>query len=620
MKIKRTVSKVSKILKKKKPDVGLEYKKYSPLSFKQVERKAYLLAERIESRFEEIAHILLRYESYEVVCDEIERTLDLLRNIKENEEYFKLRVGAVTAFLPRNQPLYALTCFVIIPSLMASEVHFRIPHSMRHFFPNLLVLLDFYTFFPNVTVSHKERSEFLTERSALLIDPKTKETKPVTDVVIFTGTSVHADQLRLVFDERTLFITNGAGHNPVVVTKDANLAKAVAAVLSVQLYNQGQDCAAPNAILIHKDVYQDFLRTIRDELRTVKVGQYVDRSCRVGPISEPKDLVRIQDFLIRHRECLDPTTPGIIRAHDAILEPTIVSKPLKQGGNFSEIFAPILFLQKYEKDSDLAMYFEDQQYAPNAMYITVYGKSAYLKKLINREIKGKMLHDKASILYNTHLHAKGIERGTQPYGGYGYGASNLSIHGKITPKPTLPQRDIYEWVAKPLLEEKSRKNFQADTERFTKIHQKDVQKLLRLKASESSEAGGQLPSGITYIDLQGIIPGGKRYLKIEEDHAYHLLDKPNATYIAKLKLSELKQIRDLRTLLLRKKPMSLEKFSTALYAVAVPANASKKEKQALQLLFFKNVYELLFAESSGPRLAQFLIEVDKKKICELLDV
>lgn len=591
---------------------------YTPLDFEKIDKKAHKLADLIETRFEELAHILLEYESYEVVCDEVSRTLDLLRSLPENKEYFRMRVGEATAFLPRNQPLYALSCFVLIPSLMASEVHFRIPHSMRHFFPKLLALLDIYGSFPNVVVSNKERSEFMTERTALRMDPKTGETRPVTDIVIFTGTSVHADQLRLVFDERTLFIANGSGHNPVIVSKDADLPKAVEAVLTLQLYNQGQDCAAPNAVLVHKDIFKDFLRLIRDEIRTVRVGRYADKSCRVGPISDPKDLVRVEDLLIRNREWLDPTTPGIIRAYDAILEPTIICKPLACGANFSEVFAPIIFLQQYDDDADLASYFENPAYAQNAMYVSVYGTSAYADGLTAHRENGKLLHDRNTVMHNTHLHAPWMERGTQPYGGYGYGASSISINGKIMPKPTLPQRDIFQWVAKPLLK-KTPKSLQTDARRFTKTVYKDVQKLMRLKSAEEAAAPEHGSVGDTYIDTQSLDSANHRYVRVEEDQSYRLLETPDADFIAKLAPADLSAIRSARQLLSEGKH-ALEDFKEALYALPKKPVYSAQQNKDAQLRFFKNLYRLLLGKETGPRLAQFLLDINREKALALLDV
>jgi len=596
-----------------------KYTPYAPLSFQETERSANLFADIIESRLELLTNILLEYESFEVVSDEVARTLDILRNLHENKKYFNLRVNEITTFLPRNQPLYAFTCFVVVPSLMAHKVYFRIPHAMRLFFTRLLETLDVHQLFPNIVVSEKTRLDFLRERSSVRVNPQTEETLPATDVVIFTGTPSHADQMRLIFDNRTLFITNGAGHNPVVVSSDADIVKAIEAVVTLQFYNQGQDCAAPNSILVHEDVYPTFLAKLENELTKVKVGEYRDRANRVGPISDPKDLVRIQDFLIHNQKWLDQNAPGIIRSRDAIVEPTIVCKPLREGGNFNEIFAPVIFLQRYSQDAELAFYFENPHYARNAMYITVYGTSDYISNLIGREFQHKVLHDKASVLFNTHLHEKGIERGTKPYGGYGYGASSLSIGGKIVPKPTLPQRDIYEKIVKPLLRSKSLATYSHDLKRFTEIRQKNVEKMLHA-ASQNSEESKVARATSTYIDTRILSETmGRLYAKIDEKNTYALLDQPNVEYMSTLAPSDIEMINHLVDLLNHRSDMSLDTFSSALYAVARKPGLAD-ENRSRQLRFFQHIYQLLLGKKSGPRLAQFLYEIDLREVSELLNV
>ena len=594
---------------------------YTPLNFSEVEQRAKHLARIIETHLKDLTNILSKYESHEVIQDEVARTLDLLKHLKENKKYFQLRVGAITTFLPRNQPLYAFVCFVVVPSLMASEVHFRIPHSMKSFFSKMFRLLEISRLFPNIVVSSRERLDFLKARSALLIDPQTKESKPITDVVIFTGIPAHANRLRLIFDKRTLFITNGAGHNPVVVSKDANLSKAVEAVLTLQLYNQGQDCAAPNAILVHKSIAIDFMLMLRENIRNTKVGHYEDKSCRVGSISDPNDLVRIQNFLINNREWLDPSTPGGIRTRDSIVEPTIIYKPIIKGGNFNEIFAPIVFVQEYANDKELKLYFENKDYAQNAMYVTLYGESAYIKNLINRPVFGKMLHDQSTFIHNTHLHAPGVERGTQPYGGYGYGASSLSINGKITAMPTLPQRDIYRWIAQPLLNKKAVKSYNIKAQKFTEIQEKNVEKLLKLQSLNINiQRHFDKATNDSYLDLHLIKRHGLRYVKIDEKDILHLLEKPNVEYINSLSPIDIKLIHDLRKLLKHKSTISIDKFSSLLYSIPKELNETKVNDIVRQRRFFQHIYQLLFGQKSGPRLVPFLMYVEEKTINRLLDV
>lgn len=609
-----------KTIMKNKKNKDSKFIPYTPLNFSEIDKKAKYLANLIEVRFKDLEDILLEYESYEVIKDETARTLDLLKNLEENKKYFKLRVGAITTFLPRNQPLYAFTCFIIIPAFMASEVHFRVPNSMRNFFLKILTLLDIYKLFPNIIVSSKTRTNFLVERSALLVNPKTKESKPVTDVVIFTGTSQHTDQLRLIFDKQTLFIANGAGHNPIVISKDADLPNAIEAVLILQFYNQGQDCAAPNSVLVHKNIMPNFIHMLRNHVSSMKVGNYRDKTCQIGPISDPKDLVRIQDFLIENREWLDPSTPGVIKTNDVIIEPTIICKPLSVGGNFKEIFAPIIFVQEYKNDSDLECYFEDSRYAPNAMYITLYGTSKYVQDLIDRSVNGKILHKEFSFIHNTHLHALGVERGTQPYGGYGYGASSVSLNGKVTPMPTLPQRDIYEMI---VISKKSEKINKAKLKQFTEIKNKNVQKLLRLRTFKSQGDDHQRINkfyNYIYFDLLSVKRDNSRYIKVEENNISHLLDEPNVQHISILTSEDIEMITSLKKLIFKKNNLSLEEFRTSIYAIPKDLKANDSINKDRQVKFFQHIYQLLLGKKSGPQLAQFLLDVEQDKIDRLLAV
>lgn len=599
------------------------YRAYDPIDFETINKQAQNLASLIEERYEGLVNILLKYESHEVAEDEIARTLDLLKNLYENKDFFKLRVGAVTSFLPRNQPLYALSCFVIIPSLMAESVHFRIPSSMRGFLEEVISFLNIQSLFKNIFISNKQRVEFLQERSALYTNPKIKETLPITDVVIFTGTSTHADQLRTVFDQRTLFIANGSGHNPIVISEDAEIEKSIEAVLTLQFYNQGQDCAAPNSILVHKKVSPKFIEILRKRVSQLKMGNYSDRSAKIGPLSDPKDLKRIQEFIVENRDWLDNSTPGIIRSKEVIVEPTIICKPLINGGNFLEIFAPIIFIQEYEKDADLKKYFENEYYAQNAMYVTLYGNSRYIQNIIGKKIKGRIIHPIDSLIKNIHLHEKGVERGTQPYGGYGYGASSISIDDKIIPMPTLPQRDIYDYVAKPIIDKNLISEYQKLRVILKDIKEKNVEKIMKLislKTSKDGHTSNAHDDSNVYVDLHSVNTSILRYQKIKKTDIYYLLKKKNVKYIESLEENDLNLIKKLKKLVDNKLQTTLDTFCINIYEIPKIKKSTEEENKERQLLFFQHVYQLLFGKDSGPHLGQFLWNVEKVYLDKLLDV
>jgi lysyl-tRNA synthetase class 1 len=425
-----------------------------PIDTAQVLLHARLFAETLEQKRAALVDILTQYETHEVANDEIDRCVDLFSNLHENKPYFSHKINGAAAFLPRNQPLYALSCFGLVPSYMARTMDVRPPVAMHFFFAKLQKELRVSFFFPNVKLHLGDREEFVEHCGKQFLNPRTDRLEPLVEAVIFTGTMENADDLRQKLDPRTLLIANGAGHNPLVVAPGADLFRAMHSAVRVQLYNQGQDCANPSAILIHKSLLKEFLDRLTAELKSVRVGAYTDERVRVGPITERADLARILQMLVANSEFLDKKAPGVIRVADGIVEPTVIVRPLrhKMGGNYTEQFAPVFFIQEYNTDSDLKSYFDTPQYRKNAMYVTVFGESSYVNNLVNIQVDGRPLHDETTIIRNRDLHEPGVERGTQPYGGYGRGASCYSINGVVTACPTLPQRDIYEQIVVPKLE------------------------------------------------------------------------------------------------------------------------------------------------------------------------
>lgn len=401
-----------------------------------------LYSDFLNAHKEEIIRVLLAYETFHVAQDEFARTIDLLSSLEENRSYFVRRVGRVVAFLPLNQPLYALACFGMVPALMATETYVRPPFIAHPLFTQLNTVLRLDEWIPNLHMAYEERNAFIRTHAQQ------------TAAVIFTGQTENALRVQKLFGDEVLFIGNGSSHNPVVITPTAKVDAAVAGVIEVQLYNSGGDCAAPNAILVAESILPEFLQELHRQLQNVRVGEYTVSNVMIGPIKEKKHLEYLQKIIHQNAEWLDACHAGTIHPESGILEPTIIVKPLKRGGTYNELYGPVFIIQPYTIDADLAEYFENPLYAPHAGFISVYGHSGYINGLIDRPFPlYAFLHDDASIIRDTHLHAHGVERGTKPYGGYGKESSFILYKGTLVAKPTLPQRDIFEYLVahlKPL--------------------------------------------------------------------------------------------------------------------------------------------------------------------------
>ncbi|PHM50485.1 aldehyde dehydrogenase family protein [Xenorhabdus miraniensis] len=400
------------------------------IDFNQIREKCDALSLQLKENSNALIDALSGYQCKMVTEDEIYRSVDVLENIGENKEYFNQNIYGVTSFLPLNQPIYATVCFGFIPSLMAENVCIRPPTAMHLHYKKFENIIDLSKISSSLSISYENKELFLSKRVN------------VTDAVIFTGTPENAIKVRKHFRKNTLFILNGAGHNPLVISKDADINIAIESAKRVVLYNQGQDCAGPNAILVHNDIYDSFRDNLITSLKDIedKVGSYSDQNNIIGPNSDIDHCIKIASmFKINRDYC---TYGGEINPITGMIKPTIFEKSLSMGGNYKEFFAPVFFLQKYQQDQNLDDYFSNPSYPANAMYISLFGTSNYISNELN-----KKLHLPESILNNTDLHLE--ERGYLPYGGQGPAASCLWYDGNRINGSTLPQRDIYQYLVKP---------------------------------------------------------------------------------------------------------------------------------------------------------------------------
>ncbi|MBS9430361.1 aldehyde dehydrogenase family protein [Photorhabdus akhurstii] len=405
-------------------------KLYSKINFTEIRKKCDELSSALQKNREALVEALSGYQCKNVTEDEILRSIDVLNNIENNRAYFKKKIYGVTSFLPLNQPIYASVCFGFIPSLMAENVCIRPPTAMHTHYKKFEEVINLSEFSPTLSISYEDKELFLSQRVK------------ITDAVIFTGTPENALKVRKHFRKNTLFILNGAGHNPLIISKDADINLAVESAKRVVLYNQGQDCAGPNAILVHNDIYDLFKQRLISDLKNIedKIGPYSDYKNIVGPNSDIDHSIKIASvFKVNRPYC---TYGGEVNPINGMIKPTVFEKELSLGGNYKEFFAPVFFLQRYYQDQDLIHYFSDPLYSANAMYISLFGTSDYIHHQLSER-----LHLPDSILSNTDLHLE--EHGYLPYGGQGPAASCLWYEGNRISGSTLPQRDIYHYLIEP---------------------------------------------------------------------------------------------------------------------------------------------------------------------------
>jgi len=80
------------------------------------------------------------------------------------------------------------------------------------------------------------------------------------------------------------------GHNPLIVTADADLDRAVEAAYAGAFWSAGQKCTATRRIYVETPVYDEFRQRLLDRIASGKVGDPTDPETEVGPLVNEQQL------------------------------------------------------------------------------------------------------------------------------------------------------------------------------------------------------------------------------------------------------------------------------------------------------------------------------------------
>ncbi|MEA2103768.1 MAG: aldehyde dehydrogenase family protein [Candidatus Cloacimonadota bacterium] len=147
------------------------------------------------------------------------------------------------------------------------------------------------------------------------------------------------------------------GNNAIIVMEDANLELALKAVLFGAVGTAGQRCTTTRRVLLHEDVFDDFVEKLTNAYKTVTIGNPLDESTLMGPVVDAKavksykqalDIIREQNGEIIYGG--NSVTENV--AGKCYLEPTIVKAKNSMQIVQTETFAPILYLIKISDIDD----------------------------------------------------------------------------------------------------------------------------------------------------------------------------------------------------------------------------------------------------------------------------
>ena len=134
------------------------------------------------------------------------------------------------------------------------------------------------------------------------------------------------------------------GNDVFIILEDADIDKTVEWAVIGRMNNTGQSCIASKRLIAVETVADEFLKKFKDKLSHLKVGDPMDRTTELGPLSSEEAAVHLADQVKRSVDAGAKILLGGKRVDrpGAFMEPTILTD-LKPGmaAYHEELFGPV---------------------------------------------------------------------------------------------------------------------------------------------------------------------------------------------------------------------------------------------------------------------------------------
>ena len=186
---------------------------------------------------------------------------------------------------------------------------------------------------------------------------------PAVDHVTFVGSTATGAKVaegcarRLIPVELEL-----GGKSPNVVFADADLDKAVPAIVRALIQNAGQSCSAGTRLLVEGTAYDEVIERVRAALEAVTVGPGV-ADYDLGPLISERQLERATGMLAKARDQGATVLTGGAVERGLFLQPTLVTDVRAEMDVFQEeVFGPVLTALPFRDDRDAVALANFSQY------------------------------------------------------------------------------------------------------------------------------------------------------------------------------------------------------------------------------------------------------------------
>lgn len=273
-------------------------------------------------------------------------------------------VGVVASIAPWNYPLY-MAGWKIGPALAAGNTVVLKPSARTPLTTLRLAELAAEIFPPGVL-------NVITGTGDAIGEPLVAH--PQVAMISLTGDTATGKRIAKIAADRVkrLHLELG-GKAPVIVFDDADLEAAAETIRMAGYWNSGQDCTAACRVLAGPKIYDRFVATLADQVRTIKWGDPAEgEDIEMGSLIAKAQVEKVAGMVERAKAGAElvlggeiPDRPGFFYA------PTILAGPDQKSEIVQdEVFGPVVTVQRFSDEETAIGWANDTRYGLAASVFT----------------------------------------------------------------------------------------------------------------------------------------------------------------------------------------------------------------------------------------------------------
>ena len=235
------------------------------------------------------------------------------------------------------------------------------------------------------------------------------------DYIFFTGgISIAKIVAKAAAEHLTPTTLELGGKNPCIVDQTANIKVTARRIVWGKFMNCGQVCMSPDYLLVHQDIYNDLVTTLKAEIvrmygENPQESTDYARLVHQGHVEKMKELLKGQDIIFG----------GVVDEKDRYVSPTLIAlEHLDNSLMEDEIFGPLLPIITYKDEAEIHKTVKRFE-KPLSFYVFSQRKKWARKLMKTYSYGGGMINDVIVYFTNDNL----------PFGGVGHSGTG-SYHGK----------------------------------------------------------------------------------------------------------------------------------------------------------------------------------------------